>query len=91
VIVDYIDAHRHRFGVEPICHVLSAHGTKIAPSTYTPPSTHEYPMLFWRVPGRRTHCCSICTSSTGACMAGASFDTPHAAPDSRSDATRSPG
>jgi putative transposase len=34
VIVDYIDAHRSRFGVEPICRVLSAHGTTIAPSTY---------------------------------------------------------
>jgi putative transposase len=29
VIVDYIDAHRHEFGVEPICRVLQA-----APSTY---------------------------------------------------------
>jgi putative transposase len=34
VIVEYIDAHRNLFGVEPICHVLSAHGTEIAPSTY---------------------------------------------------------
>jgi putative transposase len=34
VIVDYIDAHRERFGVEPICRVLTDAGTKIAPSTY---------------------------------------------------------
>jgi putative transposase len=34
VIVAYIDAHRARFGVEPICRVLSAHGMQIAPSTY---------------------------------------------------------
>jgi putative transposase len=34
VLVDYIDAHRDRFGVEPICEVLSCAGTKIAPSTY---------------------------------------------------------
>jgi putative transposase len=34
VIVDYIDAHCGRFGVEPICRTLSAHGTTIAPSTY---------------------------------------------------------
>ena len=34
MIVDYIDAHRHRFGVAPICAVLSQHGTTIAPSTY---------------------------------------------------------
>ena len=34
MIVDYIDAHRDRFGVEPICRVLSEHGMPIAPSTY---------------------------------------------------------
>nr|WP_157129546.1 IS3 family transposase [Nocardia amamiensis] len=34
VIVDYIDAHRHRFGVDPICRVLTGHGLQIAPSTY---------------------------------------------------------
>jgi putative transposase len=34
VIVDYIDAHRDRFGVAPICAVLAEHGTSIAPSTY---------------------------------------------------------
>jgi putative transposase len=34
VIVDYIDAHRDVFGVEPICRVLSEHGCQIAPSTY---------------------------------------------------------
>ena len=30
----FIDAHRQRFGVEPICRVLSEHGCKIAPNTY---------------------------------------------------------
>jgi putative transposase len=34
VIVAYIDAYRDRFGVEPICTVLSEHGCQIAPSTY---------------------------------------------------------
>jgi transposase InsO family protein len=34
VIVDYIGSHRDRFGVEPICAVLSEHGLQIAPSTY---------------------------------------------------------
>jgi transposase InsO family protein len=34
VIVAYIDSYRERFGVEPICAVLSGHGMKIAPSTY---------------------------------------------------------
>ncbi len=30
----FIDDHRGRFGVEPICRVLSEHGAKIAPNTY---------------------------------------------------------
>ena len=30
----FIDAHRERFGVEPMCRVLSAHGVRIAPSTF---------------------------------------------------------
>lgn len=34
MLVDYIEGHRDRFGVEPICAVLSEAGTKIAPSTY---------------------------------------------------------
>jgi putative transposase len=32
--VDYGDGHRDRFGVEPICRVLTEHGCKIAPNTY---------------------------------------------------------
>jgi putative transposase len=34
VIVAYIEEYRDRFGVEPICSVLSEHGCVIAPSTY---------------------------------------------------------
>ncbi len=34
MIFDYIDTHKQEYGVEPICRVLSAHGCKIAPSTY---------------------------------------------------------
>jgi putative transposase len=34
VIVAYIDQFRTRFGVEPICAVLTEHGITIAPSTY---------------------------------------------------------
>ena len=34
MIVDYIDSHRGRFGVEPICAVLAEAGIAIAPSTY---------------------------------------------------------
>ena len=33
-IVAFIDVHRDRFGVEPICRVLTEHGCKIAPNTY---------------------------------------------------------
>jgi putative transposase len=32
--VAFVEAHRHRFGVEPICRVLTEHDVKIAPSTY---------------------------------------------------------
>jgi putative transposase len=34
VIVEFIDTHRARFGVEPICRVLTEHGCTIAPNTY---------------------------------------------------------
>jgi putative transposase len=34
VVVAFIDGHRHRFGVEPICRVLAEHAVQIAPSTY---------------------------------------------------------
>lgn len=34
MIVAYICEYRDRFGVEPICAVLSGHGMKIAPSTF---------------------------------------------------------
>ena len=33
MIVDYTDGHRDRFGVEPICRVLTEHGCSVAPST----------------------------------------------------------
>ena len=32
--MDYIDAHRARFGVVPICRMLTQHGIPIAPSTF---------------------------------------------------------
>ncbi|MCS3843595.1 IS3 family transposase [Microbacterium sp. AK031] len=34
MVVRFIDDHRDRFGVEPICRVLTQHGVKIAPSGY---------------------------------------------------------
>jgi len=33
-VISFIDDHRDRFGVEPICRVLTEHGVKIAPSGY---------------------------------------------------------
>ena len=33
-MISFIGDHRDRFGVEPICSVLSEHGVKIAPSGY---------------------------------------------------------
>jgi putative transposase len=33
-VIAFIDAHRARFGVEPICRVLTEHGCKIAPNTF---------------------------------------------------------
>lgn len=33
-MIAFIDAHRARFGVEPICRVLREHGCGIAPNTY---------------------------------------------------------
>jgi len=34
VVVQFVDDHKGRFGVEPICRVLSQHGCQIAPSGY---------------------------------------------------------
>ncbi len=33
-MIAFIDGHRERFGVEPICRVFTEHGCKIAPNTY---------------------------------------------------------
>ena len=34
MVVAFVDDHRERFGVEPICRVLSEHGVPIAPNSY---------------------------------------------------------
>ena len=34
MIIDYIDAHKERFGVEPICSVLKEADVQVAPSSY---------------------------------------------------------
>jgi len=33
-VIVFVDVHRARFGVAPICRALSQHGVPIAPSTY---------------------------------------------------------
>ncbi len=35
MVTVFIDGHRERFGVAPICRVLTARGVKIAPETYS--------------------------------------------------------
>src|SRR3954451_22645625 len=34
LVVLFIELHRERFGVEPMCRVLAEHGVRIAPSTF---------------------------------------------------------
>ena len=56
----FIDEHRDRFGVEPICRVLAAHGVAIAPSTFyaaktRPPSARAVSDEAWLVEIRRVH------------------------------------
>lgn len=56
----FIDAEKARFGVEPICRVLSEHGCKIAPSTYyahrsRPPSARALRDAQLLVEVRRVH------------------------------------
>jgi putative transposase len=33
-VIQFVDEVRERFGVEPVCRVLSQHGVRIAPRTY---------------------------------------------------------
>jgi len=60
VLVDYIDQHRDRFGVEPICTVLRQAGMPIAPSSYyaaktRPPSARAVSDAHRRVVIRKVH------------------------------------
>ena len=41
MVATFIDEHRDRFGVEPICRVLTEHGAGIAPSTYYAHQTRQ--------------------------------------------------
>lgn len=56
----FIDGHRVRFGVEPMCRVLVEHGVHIAPSTYyaartRPPSARSLADTVLSVEIRRVH------------------------------------
>ncbi|QYG91175.1 IS3 family transposase [Iamia sp. SCSIO 61187] len=60
MVVVFIDDHRDRFGVEPICRVLRSHGVAIAPSTYyaaksRPLSARARSDEAWMVEIRRVH------------------------------------
>ena len=60
MVVRFITEHRVRFGVEPICRVLSQHGCKIAPSTYyaarnRPPSARALRDELVLIEVRRVH------------------------------------
>jgi putative transposase len=60
VVVRFITEHHVRFGVEPICRVLTMHGCKIAPSTYyaardRPPSARARRDELVLVQVRRVH------------------------------------
>jgi putative transposase len=60
VVVGFIDYHKQRFGVQPICRVLTEHGVKIAPSTYyaakkRPPSARSHRDERLLVEIRRVH------------------------------------
>ena len=39
VVIAFIDEHRERFGVEPICRVLTEHGCRSPRAPTTPPRT----------------------------------------------------
>jgi putative transposase len=60
LVIEFIDAHRERFGVEPICTELSKHGCGIAPSTFyaaktRPPSARRLADEALLVEIRRVH------------------------------------
>ena len=90
MIVAYIDAYRDRFGVEPICAVLSDHGVTIAPSTY-------YARLQQRVTDAELTEAYLVNAlvdlhrANGVSMGSASCGTQPVAPATRSAAIRSVG
>ena len=90
MIVDYIESHRDRFGVEPICTVLSEHGCLIAPSTYyerrrQPVTEAELEDAYL------ANALVTLWGENGASTGLANSGRPPATPGSRSAGTRSPG
>jgi putative transposase len=47
VVTAFIDDHKDRFGVEPICRTLTAHGVPIAPSGYYAAKTRPPSPWHW--------------------------------------------
>ena len=43
LICEFIDEHREKFGVVPICRALAVHGVQIAPRTYWAHRTADPP------------------------------------------------
>ena len=94
MIVDYIESYRDRFGVEPICTVLSEHGCPIAPSTYyerrrQPVTEAELEDAY--LANALVNAWSRCGVRTGASTGLANSGRPPATPGSRWAGTRSPG
>ncbi len=90
MIVDYIEAYRARFGVEPICRVLSEHGVKIAPSSYydrrrQPVTDAELEEAYL------ANALVTCTPRTGASTGRGSCGRPPVAPALTSAGTKWPG
>ncbi len=91
MIVAYIDSHRERFGVEPVCAELSQHGITIAPSTYhahkacpvSPAALEEAYLANALV--------TLHAARTGACTGPGSCGAPLAGRAWTSAGTRSPG
>lgn len=79
MIVDYIDAHKNRFGVDPIARVLTEHGMAIAPSTYYAARKRGISAAVW-ADARTANALSTCGGPTGVSTGCANSGSPHAEP-----------
>jgi len=89
VIVAYIEAYRDRFGVEPICAVLSEHGCTIALSTYY--ARRRAPVSAAELEQAYLVNALTCIGRTGVFTASASCGTRPGAPGTISAVIRSAG